>query len=501
MENIKCFGQTRTTGLIWSLLAVLLLWHSPVNAEDYYWYADATSHSSYRYSDPAVACNSYVSRSGRHLVSFTQRALDVYDCRTSIDASLGNQFVVFIRRKGSTCPLGSTLNPSTGLCDVPQDSPCLATTGEKITHRHKLGEILLGTIATSPPPPSVCQASCRYSDPEMDGKAYRFVSGDPSGAWANFSYFGDGVTCENGETESDPPSDKKPVSDKENKCTNKVCLTVDEHGNCQQYTYSCTATEKYTDPGSMDCDYGSVNGEAVCVPNSPVPKMTEKDVKTDVKETINPDGSKNTETTTTTTTTNCTGVGACSTSTTTNVSNNKTNADGSDGGSSSSCTGSDCKDGDGKSQNDQKKEEEESQSKVTGGDKCDSPPACTGDAVQCAILRQTYTQRCADEKFQEVDGEKLGQEVEAGFEGSEFKPFGEGERGSFDLTNMIDTSSTVSGSCPVIPPITFTIHGKTQTVQFGTVMAEICKYASWFSFLMVAFAMRRAAEIVAGGMA
>jgi len=335
----------------------------------------------------------------------------------------------------------------------------------------------------------------------MDGKAYRFVSGDPSGAWANFSYFGDGVTCENGETESDPPSDKKPVSDKENKCTNKVCLTVDEHGNCQQYTYSCTATEKYTDPGSMDCDYGSVNGEAVCVPNSPAPKMTEKDVKTDVKETINPDGSKNTETTTTTTTTNCTGVGACSTTTTTNVSNNKTNADGSDGGSSSSCTGSDCKDGDGKSQNDQKKEEEESQSKVTGGDKCDSPPACTGDAVQCAILRQTYTQRCADEKFQEVDGEKLGQEVQAGFEGSEFKPFGEGERGSFDLTNMIDTSSTVSGSCPAIPPITFTIHGKTQTVQFGTVMAEICKYASWFSFLMVAFAMRRAAEIVAGGMA
>ncbi len=500
MENIKCFGQTRTTGLIWSLLAVLLLWHSGASAKDYYWAASGLS-----FSDPTTACAHRVASAGYtldhiDLVSDSRANCYVID-RFGNSTYIINSAEYFVSRHGDACPAGSEYNPKTGECSAPEEDPCLSTTGNKITHRHKLGEILLGTIATSPPPPSVCQSSCRYSDPEMDGKAYRFVSGDPSGAWANFSYFGDGVTCENGETESDPPSDKKPVSDKENKCTNKVCLTVDEHGNCQQYTYSCTATEKYTDPGSMDCDYGSVNGEAVCVPNSPVPKMTEKDVKTDVKETINPDGSKNTETTTTTTTTNCTGVGACSTSTTTNVSNNKTNADGSDGGSSSSCTGSDCKDGDGKSQNDQKKEEEESQSKVTGGDKCDSPPACTGDAVQCAILRQTYTQRCADEKFQEVDGEKLGQEVEAGFEGSEFKPFGEGERGSFDLTNMIDTSSTVSGSCPVIPPITFTIHGKTETVQFGTVMAEVCKYASWFSFLMVAFAMRRAAEIVAGGMA
>lgn len=512
MENIKCFGQTRTIGFIWSLLAVLLLWHSPASAAEYVWHASMQipigSHSS-----PSALCSAWAQylNSNPHYPGFSGYSLTAvrhsdkqFFCNGTVKNGNGTPVSYspgYAIRTGDACPSNHTYEPSTGVCTPPAEDSCLPTTGNKITHRHKLGEILLGTIATSPPPPSVCQASCRYSDPEMDGTAYRFLSGDPSGAWLNFSYFGDGVTCENGETEADPPSDKKPVSDKENKCTNKVCLTVDEHGNCQQYTYSCTATEKYTDPGSMDCDYGSVNGEAVCVPNSPAPKMTEKDVKTDVKETINPDGSKNTETTTTTTTTNCTGVGACSTSTTTNVSNNKTNADGSDGGSSSSCTGSDCKDGDGKSQNDQKKEEEESQSKVTGGDKCDSPPACTGDAVQCAILRQTYTQRCADEKFQEVDGEKLGQEVEAGFEGSEFKPFGEGERGSFDLTNMIDTSSTVSGSCPVLPPITFTFHGKTEIFHFGTVMAEICKYASWASFLMVAFAMRRAAEIVAGGMA
>ncbi|OCX15690.1 hypothetical protein BBI09_17345 [Stutzerimonas xanthomarina] len=121
--------------------------------------------------------------------------------------------------------------------------------------------------------------------------------------------------------------------------------------------------------------------------------------------------------------------------------------------------------------------------------------------MQCAILRQTHTQRCADEKFQEVDAEELVAGVSGDMAGEGFQPFGEGERGTFDLAGMIDTSSTIGGSCPALPPITFTIKGVTKSVEFGTVMAEICKYASWFSFLMVAFAMRRAAEIVAGGMA
>ncbi|WP_454913609.1 hypothetical protein [Stutzerimonas chloritidismutans] len=505
MEKSKCFGQTRTTGLIWSLLAALLLFASPVRAEDYYW---STSPTGAQYPDVSSACSAqwsgsigtYYKQQGYQDAGYIITSSTSASCQMVQPPSTTKAIYTNVTRYGSVCPEGTIYNQHTGRCDPPEDDPCLPTTGNKITHRHKLGEIILGTIPYTPPPPSVCSGSCVYSDPELDGKPYRFVSNSPTGAWANYSYFGDGKTCESGETEVDAPSENKPVADKENKCTNKVCLTVDEAGNCQTYTYSCTATETYTDPGNMDCDFGQVDGKAVCVPNSPAPKLTETEVKTDVKETTNPDGSKETETTTTTNKTICSGVDSCKTTTTTNVSNNKTNADGTDGGSSSTCTGSDCKAGDGKSQEDEQ-EEEESESRVTGGNNCDAPPVCTGDAIQCAILSQTHKQRCADQEFQEVDGEKLAAEVGAGFEGSEFKPFGEGERGNFDLTGMIDTSSTIGGSCPVLPPITFTIQGVTKSVDFGTVMAELCKYASWFSYLMVAFAMRRAAEIVAGGMA
>lgn len=506
MEKKTCFGQTRTTGFIWSLLAVLLLWHSPASAVDYYWKC-AQSGCTPQPSLKAAAEDSIKVQqidSSNYQFQYCDFISATYGyCVYRIPhpsfPGVYSQVDFVANRYGDRCSVG-TYDPSTGSCSTPEEDKCLPTTGNKITHRHKLGEILLGTIATTPPPASLCHSSCRYSDPELDGKPYRFVNGEPGGAWANFSYFGDGVQCEAGEQEADPPSENKPVADKENKCTNKVCLTADADGNCQQYTYSCTATEKYTDPGAMDCDFGTFNGDAVCVPNSPAPKMTEKEVKTEVTEKTNSDGSKETTTTTTTTTTNCTGVGSCSTTTTTNVSNGKTNADGTPGGESSTCTGPDCKAGDGKSQNDQK-EEEKSESKVSGDSSCEAPPVCTGDAIQCSILRQNHQQRCADQKWQEIDEQKLMDGVSGEMAGSEYQPFGEQERGAFDLTGMIDTSSTIGGSCPAIPPITFTIRGVTSSVDFGIAMAEICKYASWFSFLLVAFSMRRAAEIVAGGMA
>ena len=492
MEKKRCFGPIRTIGYILSLLVGSLLFASPASAADYHW-AQSSNLPADRRSNPQDACN--VGASGMFA-----RNIQPYDGRYRAECRKSNgTFFYYVFRFGDSCPALHVFNPETGVCDAPEEDVCLPTTGNKVGHRHKLGEIALGTIGTTPPPPTICHSSCRYSDPEMDGKPYRFVSNSPTGAWATFSYFGDGVSCEAGEVESDPPSDNKPVSDKENKCTNKVCLTADADGNCQQYTYSCTATEKYTDPGAMDCDFGTFNGEAVCVPNSPAPKMTEKEVKTEVTEKTNSDGSKETTTTTTTTTTNCTGVGSCSTTTTTNVTNGKTNADGTPGGETSTCTGPDCKAGDGKSQNDQK-EEEKSESKVSGDSSCEAPPVCTGDAIQCSILRQNHQQRCADQKWQEIDEQKLMDGVSGEMAGSEYQPFGEQERGAFDLIGMIDTSSTIGGSCPAIPPITFTIQGVTSSVDFGIAMAEICKYASWFSFLLVAFAMRHAAEIVAGGM-
>ncbi len=501
MEKSSCFGQTRTTGFIWSLLAALLLWHSPASAEDYYWQGTYQG-VPYRGGHPEAVCsqipwtNNYVYESFAILTPTSARC-------TSKRASDGYTATVSISRFGNGCTPPAEYDSVKGGCFAPEEDKCLATYGNPLDHEHFLGPIVLGVFPESSPPSALCKDSCQYDDWELTKQPYRYQSGTPPGAFSAYRYFGNGQECTAGDAEASAPGAGEAKTDKENSCTNKVCLTTDQNGVCQQYTYSCEATETHTEPGA-DCDFGAVNGEPVCVPNSPGPKLTEKDVKTDVKEKINEDGSKDTTTTTTTTTTNCNGEGSCSTSTTTNVNNKHTNADGSDGGESSTCTGPDCKDSSGKSPNDKKQEQEEkeeNESKVSGDASCAAVPSCTGDAIQCAILRQTHTQRCADEKFQEVDAEELVAGVTGDMSGEGFQPFGEGERGNFDLAGMIDTSSTIGGSCPALPPITFTIRGVTKSVEFGTVMAEICKYASWFSFLMVAFAMRRAAEIVAGGMA
>ena len=501
MEKSSCFGQTRTTGFIWSLLAALLLWHSPASAEDYYW-----RYAGQNYPSADAAC-------AAHLDVMKEMNSAYVDYRFELTSTISGKCVLLnkngaslgsaiIGRHGDGCTDG-TYDEVIGGCVPREEDKCLPTYGNPLDHEHYLGAIVLGVFPESSPPSALCEDSCQYDGWELIRQPYRYQSGTPPGAFAAYRYFGNGQQCAAGDAEASAPGAGEAETEKNNKCDNKVCLTSDENGVCQQYTYSCEASETHTEPPT-GCDFGKVNGEPVCVPNSPGPKLTEKDVKTDVEEKINEDGSKDTTTTTTTTTTNCNGEGSCSTSTTTNVNNKHTNADGSDGGESSTCTGPDCKDPSGKSPNDKKQEQEEkeeNESKVSGDASCAAVPSCTGDAIQCAILRQTHTQRCADEKFQEVDAEELVAGVTGDMSGEGFQPFGEGERGNFDLAGMIDTSSTIGGSCPALPPITFTIRGVTKSVEFGTVMAEICKYASWFSFLMVAFAMRRAAEIVAGGMA
>ncbi len=508
MEKSSCFGQTRTTGYIWSLLAALLLWHSPVSAQEYYWGTSPSNTGSH--SSPMAACiaisNLNLGGNIRHgTASFEFISETRVRCKfvTQTGAPWPGSTSYYATRYGTTCPPGTEYNSQTGECPPAEEDKCLPTYGNPYVHRNYLGPIVLGTFPKKAPPSSICHNSCQYDDPHLEREAFEYVSGDPPGAFNLYRYFGNGQECQASDEEAVAPDSSEPQTDKKNKCENKVCLTTDENGVCQQYTYSCKATETHTEPPT-NCDFGTVNDKPVCVPNSPGPTLEHKDVKTDVEEKINEDGSKDTTTTTTTTTTNCNGAGSCSTSTTTNVNNKHTNADGSDGGESSTCTGPDCKDSSGKSPNDKKQEQqekEENESKVSGDASCAAVPSCTGDAIQCAILRQTHTQRCADEKFQEVDAEELVAGVTGDMSGEGFQPFGEGERSNFDLAGMIDTSSTIGGSCPALPPITFTIRGVTKSVEFGTVMAEICKYASWFSFLMVAFAMRRAAEIVAGGMA
>lgn len=59
-------------------------------------------------------------------------------------------------------------------------------------------------------------------------------------------------------------------------------------------------------------------------------------------------------------------------------------------------------DGDGvPNEDDRTPDGEETESSVSGGGSCASRPQCTGDAVQCAILYQTWSQRCENSNLAE----------------------------------------------------------------------------------------------------
>ncbi|MNO35008.1 hypothetical protein D3C76_250550 [compost metagenome] len=191
----------------------------------------------------------------------------------------------------------------------------------------------------------------------------------------------------------------------------------------------------------MSC--GMANGQMVCTNKKPSPAKKDKKVETEVTETSNADGSKTTDTKTTTTVTNCNGANSCTS--TTSVSNNtsKTNADGSDGGSSSSCTGPGCKDGSAEADGKEEEGEEEAEDEVAG-ESCGQPLTCSGDVIQCAILKQEKESKCQ----WDYDQAKAGIESEVAKEEYQVKE-GEHDVGGL-FSSAIGAARWLPASCP--PP-------------------------------------------------
>jgi hypothetical protein len=475
---------------------VLALFASGASAAIYSWTLSSTGVGGF--STPFSACSSRSYTNGLKSVTPTQFNSNSFDCNSEFGPGSPGIFDTVIR-SGDSCPPDYTYNAATGACDAPEADRCEPTIGVEVKHRHRAGEFTgAGVIGGRVDPPgSVCKDQCQYAfsfKPAVE--AYRFENGDPSGAFLAYIYRGNGVSCAASEPELVPPGDTTPSSDQQSQCTNKVV-----HADGSQ-TFDCRLTEVSKEPGIVECSYGQVGGEPVCIAKTPKPKLNDKTTDTTVEEKTNPDGSKDNTTTTTTTTTNCSGVNACSTSTTTNVTNNKTNADGTPGDTSSSCTGKGCKGG-GDGSGDPEEEEPEDESLVTGDSVCEAPPACKGDAIQCAILRQTHKSRCDQADFQDLSADKVDAAkttLDSEFAGDDYSPLSAGDSGTFDMAGMIDTSSSITGSCPALPDIVFSIGGHSGSFSFTQWMAELCKYAVWFSYLLVAFAMRGAAEIVAKGL-
>lgn len=133
------------------------------------------------------------------------------------------------------------------------------------------------------------------------------------------------------------------------------------------------------------------------------------------------------------------------------------------------------------------------ESSVEGGDACDTPPACSGDAVQCAILRQEWKQRC--------DGvpefSKEGVLSDAGLDGVDGSALATG--GGGNVANLIaQGSSWLGGSSECFAPITLSM-GPTLGGDLTVDTASICTTLSIAGFMLLAGAYVMAAKIVVGG--
>jgi hypothetical protein len=512
MRNKPCISALKTW--LSSAFLLLSLFFVPVaNAAVYQWVVSSGGFGGTG-STPEAAyldrCMKHPSMPGLGMCNKTQYKLTkVSDVGWYADNFFSNGSFnerVPINRTGDTCGPGTTFDPATGEC---KGDPCLSTVGQVGSHRHRIGNFQAdGQVGgRTDPPGSVCQNSCQYAwDQGPPSAVYRFQGGNPNGVFGDFKYVGNGVSCQSGTPPQEPPGPKDPSKSQNQNCTNKV---TDAEG---RVSYTCSAQSQFKDPGSMNC--GSVNGGAyTCTPRQNPPKFEDKLIKKDFESKPGQNGSTTNTTTTTTTTTSCVGANACTTTTTIHTGTGTVNGDGSSGGSSSTCTGPGCG-GPADDGSEPPKEDEQQcdpakdpnkcgQSSVTG-EACDTSVNCSGDAVQCAILRKQKEQTCADEEFREITPEKVAElksGLDAEFAGDSYQPLVADASNTFDFASTIDTSTRFSKSCPVVPDLSVPwLEGASASIQFSEIIPMLCDYLIWMGYLMVAFAMRAAAEIIAKGM-
>lgn len=505
MRNFQCLSAP-TTLFFSALLSLLLFFAQAVNAADY----SFTDNSYYlgpfpsaQQSCDAAAQHSLSSYPGKSITgkTLTSQSATNFKCNVTYNgAPYSNNFSII--RSGTSCPANHTYNSSTGECEAPEPEKCEPTIGKRVNHWHNSGK--LGAAAVEPPG-SVCEASCQYAN-TWERKCDREISSDSDDVMCNFVYLGNGIECTEGDKSNPsafdipptkPPETREPTREHEQKCDNWV---TGADGVARR---TCTSKDEYKDPGELKCE--NTNGYLKCAPGTPPPAYTKTETTAESSKTDNADGSSKTETTTNKDVTNCHGAKPCNTTSTEKTETENTNPDGSPGDKTTTCKGDKCTtDEDPKPGTDPDAEEEgeDDKSSVSGGAVCDSPPVCDGDAIQCAILRQQFTQRCADEKFREVTPENtnaLKTDLDAAFSGEQFQPITATAENTFSLEGMIDTTSRFSSSCPVLPSVSYSwVDGSSQS--FNPNFADLCQYLRWMGFLLVAFAMRSAAEIIAGGL-
>lgn len=512
MRNKPCISALKTW-LSSAFLLLSLFFVQVANAADFTWNVRNTTSPQFKtWQDACVEASKYLGGPWPVIGTappYTSTDTFVY-CYwdRGAEGTYYNPTEGFVRRQGDSCPTGTNWNSVTRKCE---GDPCIPTAGQKISHEVDKGKI--GAGGSSEPPGSVCQNSCQYVFTYNVKNCYRYVEAvdgkNMDNAYCSYEYSGNGMSCTSNappvgsvfdQPATKPPSSPQQEYFKDNDCENWVTNADGTR------TRSCLSQEFFKNPGNMSCT--TTGGTLSCTAGSPSPYLKDQKTETTIAETSNPDGSKSTSTGSTTTTTTCKGASPCTTTTKNEGKDTTTNPDGTEGDTTETCEGDGCN-----PEEEDKEEEEEcdpltdpnkcGQSSVSG-EACDASIDCSGDAIQCAILRQQKLQQCADKEFREVTPEKvteLKNTLNSEFSGDSYQPLVADSSNTFDFANTIDTSSRFSKSCPVVPDIsTPWFEGQTLTIEFSDMISQFCDFLIWFGYLLVAFAMRAAAQIIANGM-
>jgi|GEM_PF-1935073 len=506
MRLLKCisrpmtlfgFGLLRVSSsfvLVASFIFVCLA-SSPVFAADYLW--TVNSNGRFTSSSPEGACaaanfsNENVTYAGAVFVTAAQ-----YNCTVTNNKSGTTTVVAQAVRTGSSCASGSTLDPVKGTCNP--DNKCAIlkdtaipkfrwdsatdTPGDTISINGCAAKISGVTICKNT---TAGQYSCTGTATITGDKTD--PSKGPDGKDCT------GTACTDGEPQK--------------QTTDNPCSAIPAGSG-----FTCTSTKTDSTPGTTQC--GTANGAWVCVENPKSASNTSKSTTTQTS-TKNADGSTSTNTTVVTDTTSCKGVGNCSSGTTTTVTSGGTNSNGTSKPNSSTCTGPECGggkvgsgtgNGNGNNGNGQGGEgdgdddEDKDKGFVSGDMTCPAVVTCTGDVIQCAILRQEQQSRCADLKFRDLSDGPVNDakaSLTSEFAGKDYQPITAQGDDVHDISSLIKTDKIFSSSCPVLPSISIPFGQFKTELDFN--LSGFCDFLTFLGFLNVAFALRKAAEIVGQG--
>lgn len=317
-------------------LFLLLLAVSPMVSAEFYWTAKSTSTPTYTSAEQACKTLPVGYPYKRFVLlgndPVSQRANCYYakpDGSEWFDPG-----TLYVTRHG-TCPAGTVYNAYTGACD---GDPCLPTVGQVIYHGHFFRNLDADGNPDSDPPVAVCKDACQYTHTLESFSSKR--KGDQ--LEGSFKYKGNGVSCtvsSSNPSNFDQPPSKPPMSPQQEYFSEKSCdnWVTNADGTSSR---SCVSSNRFNEPGKLNCQYGS--GVMVCNVGTPSPNSKDTNVTEQTDVALNSDGSKNTTTNTSTTTTTCKGMSKCTTSTKDETKTEGTNPDGTPGDTSSECKGSGC---------------------------------------------------------------------------------------------------------------------------------------------------------------